>query len=261
MKEKEKFWLTRIKLLEDATIINHCEEIDLNDKKNLYDYLINGVFSGEFDSIIPIESFENVDKEKQDKVFTMVREHSSLLLFSGNISSWDYSISGPYCEDYPYICMKLLDNYDFLLGLVEKGGEDVLNVLSSFQDGYIAEDNLVVEQLRNNFEDDNILEAVLLEMAKKDGQFKDLNNHQKELLCKYPNNVLYQRSGDEYKLISTEELIHRMQLSYFGKSVSEYDSFKEMISVLGAGNLFEDTVIDVFLNSIDNEKNQRRAFK
>lgn len=261
MEEKEKFWLSRLEFLKQATIDNYCEEIDFNDHKCLYDYLIKCVFSGEFDSIIPIKSFKNVDKEKQEKIFLMVREHLSLLLFSGNISSWDFSIGNTYSEDYDYICIKLLDNYDFLLGLVEKGGEDVLNLLSSFQDEYITEDNLVVGQLRTNFEDDNILENVLLEMAKKDGQFKDLNNHQKEVLCVYPQNVLYQRNGDEYKLISPTKLIHRLQLSYFGTIVAEYDSFAKMSSVLADGDLFENTVIDVFLNSKNNEKYFRNPFR
>ena len=261
MEEKDIFWLSRLEFLKQVTIENYCEEIDFDDNKCLYDYLMKCVFSGEFDSIIPIKSFKNVDKEKQEKVFSMVRDHLSLLLYSGDISSWNFSIGGTYSEDYDYICMKILDNYDFLLGLVAKGGEDVLNLLSSFQDEYITEDNLVVGQLRTRFEDDGILQTVLLEMAKKNGQYKDLSSRQKEILCVYSQNVLYQRSGDEYKLISPEELIHRMQLSYFGYKTSQYDSFAKMSSVLSAGDLFENTIIDVFLNSEKNEYNHRNPFK
>ena len=125
MEEKDIFWLSRLEFLKQVTIDNYCKEIDFDDNKCLYDYLMKCVFSGEFDSIIPIKSFKNVDKEKQEKVFSMVRDHLSLLLYSGDISSWNFSIGGTYSEDYDYICMKILDNYDFLLGLVAKGGEDV----------------------------------------------------------------------------------------------------------------------------------------
>lgn len=261
MEKVEKFEEDRLIFLEKATLDHNCEEIDLNHEKSLYDYLMKNVFSGEFDSILPIQSFQNVESDERKRIFSLVRENLSLILFSGDFSCWDYSVEGCSRRSYRDICKKLLDNYDFLLGLVRDGGEDVLKLLSAFQDKSISDNKLVVESLEGIFETKTILQDVLLEMAKTDGMYKGLSDQQKEFLCSYPRNVLYRCEDDHVYLIPVEELIHNIQLSFFGKTVSEYDSFETLVPVLSKDELFENTILDVFLNAEKNEEHFKHSSK
>ena len=207
MGEKEKFWLDRLEFLKQSTINNNCCEIDFNNPKHLYDCLMKNVFSGEFDSIFPTESLKDLSYQQKEEIFKMVRESLSMILFMGEIDLWADSVEGVFIDDYEFLCIRILDNFEFLLDLVKNGGKDVINLLSSFQKADSSFENIVVERLRDTFDEDELLKSILLEMSKQDGEYSKFSDKQKAMLCKFPKNILYKENGNHLELVSSSELL------------------------------------------------------
>ena len=199
---------------------------------------MKNVFEGDDNSIFLSQSLEGVDDEKRDEIFRIAREYQGLCFYKGKFIYWADSIDGVYLNDLDLVCGRILDNFDYMLGLIKMGGEEVLKMISPFQSSFMGKEGSVIEYLRNTFRDDEILNNILLEMSREDGVFKDLDTQQKRLLCTYPDGVLIKDKGSTIEMIS------------FDKVKEILDSYKNEKDAS-----FEDYIFNLYSKNRYTEKN------
>ena len=232
MKQVEDIVIQRLENLKQVVILNHLEKINFDKTKTFYDIMMESVFHGDFDHSFLSKSLMNVSVDDKKKYFELGRKYKDLCFYLGDFHYWADSIEGVYVKDFDLVSMKLLDHYDFLLGLAKDGGEEVLQLLMS---------------LRNSFENDETLVYFLQEMAKKDGKFKDLNNDQKCILCTYPKGVLYE-IGEEDKIeeVPTSLLVQNLEKAYSNKLSSISQDFRDLRGLLSNNQRFEEAVLKLY---------------
>ena len=206
MQEKQDIRVKRLEQLKQFVLLNYLESIQFDNAKDFYNVLMEKVFQGEFDHSFLSESLMGVDIEERKEIFQLAKKYKNLCFYLGDFSYWTESIGGVYLADLDLVSMKVLDNYDFLLGLARDGGEHLLELLNTFQDSPMAQEGSVIDFLRNRFGDDDTLRSILLEMSKENGEYKDFSDSQKRILCTYPEGVLYRVGEEEIQVIPVDEL-------------------------------------------------------
>lgn len=241
MEKKDTDYLDLLEQIKQATIINYSEKINFNNDLEFYDTLIEHLLSGDFDSYFS----SDLEEEDKEKVLSNAHKYASLLFYNGDSGYWTDSIDGVYLNDLDFVCMKILDNYNFLIDLAKSGGEEALKQLVPFQESNMARESAVIDYLRNTFKNDDLLENVIIEMAKKDGDYSKFNDLEKAILCTYPNDIVFQ----DDKLIPVgeiEKLIH--EKNYLDVDIS-------MIPI----NVFDEIIGEIFFDKFNSgEKGNKR---
>lgn len=232
----EDIRIKRLEELKDALIISDLSETNLDNLLETYDSMLYKTFSGEFDDAFLSDNLTGLDEEKRAEILALSRKYNSLCFYLGEFDNWLDSIEGVTLSDLDLTAMKLLDNYDYLIRLAKNGGEDVLKFLSKFQGSELFKRGAIIALLRSSFYSDEILEKVLIEMVKEDGNYKDFNDKQKLVLCNYPEGVLYKVNEDKsIDIVPGSELKKLITKAFIG-SDEDYDlndiditSFEEII--------------------------------
>lgn len=191
--------------LEQKTILYYLNDINLSkSKKELYDSMFNHLLNGDFDDSFLSKSLEDLDDDSRKAILTLGKNYSFLIFYEGSSSLWLDSIEGVTLQDMDLVCLRLLDNYDFLLKIARVGGEIVLKQLSAFQKSMISKEGSVVEYLRNTFYNDDALIKFLIGISKKEGIYASLNDLEKIKLCISLRNRLSSFVGENEICSSTK---------------------------------------------------------
>lgn len=230
----EDIRIKRLEKLKDAMILNNLSEVNLDNLYELYDSMLYKVFSLEFNDIF---LSDYLNDNNRDELLGLVSKYNSLCFYLGEFDNWIDSIEGVSLSDLDLVCMKLLDNYDYLIRLALNGGEDVLKFLSKFSGTPMFKRGAIIAILRSSFYNDDVLENILIEMSKNNGKYKDFNDKQKIVLCNYPLGVLYKVNNDNVEIVSSDELKKLVIKGFIGSSDEDYDintidmsSFEQIIS-------------------------------
>ena len=224
----DDIFIQRLEKLKQVVILNYLDTIDFDKTKDFYDLIMKSLFQGDFDYIFLSKNLVGIDIEERTEIFQLARKYKSLCFYLGDFNHWADSIGGEYLADLDLVGMKLLDNYDFLLGLAKDGGEDLLKQLLAFQDSPMAREGSVIDFLRNCFENDSLLKEILFEFTNENGLFQAFSDEQKRILCTYPEGVLYTVEEGEIQVVSREKLIENLQresilMGMGDSSVSDFD--------------------------------------
>jgi hypothetical protein len=248
-KENIDFSLKRLEKIKQATILKFLETVDLDSIMGFYDSMVDHVFKGDLDQDFLSKTLMGLDDEEKGEIFQLARRYKGLCFLMGDPSYWSDSIEGVTLSDVDLVCMKLFDNYDFLLGLARDGGERALKELNSFEKASFS--GSVIDSLRTIFEDDDTLRDIITEMSKEDGQYQGLTSKQKEILCTYPQGVLFDRKYDKIKILPKKEIIKRIQNIYFGVPTEEFNDFSSISRIFTDPGEFEAMVIDLYYSEQD----------
>lgn len=224
----------RLEQLKQATILDCLADIDLNN--DLYDAMIHKFAEGKIDDAFYSPMFKDMDISFRRELLDKGKKYLSLCFFEGSPDCWVDSIEGSSFEDPDLICGKILDNYNFILEVIKDYGEDILELLNRIQKTKMFSSNVLIDYLRNVFDDDALLKEVLLEMTKKDGDYSDFTDSQKAILFMYPEGILFEENedGDKKRRISVLELNNKIN-----DYTDFYVDFEDIIS-----NIFIDYRLD-----------------
>ena len=227
MEKQEEIRFNRLEILKQETILRNLKDINLDNPSDLYEKMIRNFFSGVLDEEFLSTSLEKVAEEQKKEIFALARKYRDLCFYKGDITYWKDSIGGIYLSDLDLVCMKIFDNFDFLLDLANEGGETVLKQLSLFQKGTMSEKGSVIDFLRSTFQNDKMLKSILIDMSKEHGPYYLFNNEQKEILCTYPEGIIYKKGKTPPKEIAKEICqVVKQELSM--KELSK-DAFEEIV--------------------------------
>ena len=246
MENRQDIRVERLEKLKQATIINYTDIVDFNDKVMLYETIIQHVLNGDYDDIFVTGSVS--EAEDKNEAFALARKYSSLCFYQGNSEYWLDSIEGVSLSNLELICLKILDNYDFLVRIAGEGGEAALKELLKFQQNHAFDDYPVIEHLRNTFMDDTVLENTIIEMSKTEGLYDCFTDKQKIELCSYPEGALYRvdESG-KYTKITAIDVKKKMREYLLGEDDELFDDsdLKKLLSTLSSDDFTE--ILDGFV--------------
>lgn len=214
----------RLEKLKQEVILKNLMDINLDKNKNLYEVMMKDLFQGNLDEYFLSNSLKDVEEDEKKEIFQLGREYQGLCFYKGEFFYWTDSIDGVYLNDLDLVCARVLDNYDYLLGLIKDGGEEVVKMILPFQTSFMGKEGSVIEYLRNTFMDDSVLKSILLEMVKKDGIFKDLDTQEKRLLCTYPEGVLFYQKNGKIEMRSFDKIKEEV-LEPFSKSDLSFEDY------------------------------------
>ena len=149
--EKTGLLVRRLEGLKQATILNYSDTLDFSSDMDSYDTLLEHTLSGEFDSVFLSDYLDDVGEEQREEIMKLAHEYQNLCFYAGNPDFWVDSIEGVYLSDMGLVVMKILDNFDFLVGLAKVGGKPALKELAAHQGSEFSVNGSVVDYLRNNF--------------------------------------------------------------------------------------------------------------
>lgn len=251
----------RLEKLMQATIINYEEKIKSNNNKDedfdRYHEMLFHVFNGDFSEIFPSEYIE--DSDDKEKIFKLASKYSSLCFYQGDFNSWLDSVEGVTSFDLDLISLKLLDNYDFLLRIANSGGEDALRELMKFYMCDAFEGHAVIEHLRNVFDNDNVLEHVIIEMTRKDGAYSKFTDQQKIALCSSPRGIIFEKEENKvYHKIAIMDTMSVMKEYILGDEVDKYteEDFAKILSNMSLDD-FEDVMYMIQSSSKGNNSSHK----
>lgn len=226
----------RLEQMKQATILNCLADIDLDSDLDLYDTMIHIFTEGKIDDAFYSPMFKDMDMPLKRELLDKGKKYLPLCFFGGSPDYWVDSIEGSSFEDPDLICGKILDNYNFILEVIKDYGEDILELLNRIQKTKMFSSNVLIDYLRNVFDDDDLLKEVLLEMTKKDGDYSDFTDSQKAILFMYPEGILFEENedGDKKGRISVLELNNKIN-----DYTDFYVDFEDIIS-----NIFIDYRLD-----------------
>ena len=142
--------LKRLEKLEQDTIVKYFEKIPFSNYKennlfSLYDFMIVHLLRGDLNHSFLSDNLEDLEEEEKENLFDLVQNYSYLIFYDGNSRCWMDSLEGVTLQDMDLVCLRLLDNYDFLLKIAKEGGETVLKPLAQFQKSTISKEGSVLE--------------------------------------------------------------------------------------------------------------------
>ncbi len=239
----EDIRIKRLEELKNAMLMNNLSEANLDNLFELYDSMLYKTFSGEFNDIF---LSEYLDDSNRNEVLELASKYNSSCFYLGEFENWIDSIEGVSLSDLDLVSVKLLDNYDYLIRLAKNGGVDTLKFLAKFEGSPMFKRGAIIALLRNSFYNDDVLEEVLIEMGKPEGNYKDFNDKQKIVLCNYPEGVLYEvNDNKEVNIISSNNLKKSIIKSYLGTE-EDYDISTIDLSV------FEQIVASIYTDYYEN---------
>lgn len=208
---QEEIRVNRLEKLKQETILHYLKDIHFEDPKDLYQVMMKHVFMGDLDYHFLSRYLEGVEEEEKQRIFALGRKYQSLCFYQGDFHYWMDSIEGVYLNDLDLVSMKVLDHYDFLLGLIKDGGEEVLKQLKAFQKTPMEKNGSIIDFLRNTFIEDDILKKILIEMSKENSSYNIFTEKEKQILCHYPEGNLYRKEKEEIKIMSPSEILNHLE--------------------------------------------------
>lgn len=234
--EKKDISIKRLKVLENAMILNHLTEIDFNSNEErslAYETLLSKtIIEGKFDDIFVSDELEGLDNSEKEKIFDLSRKYSSLCFYRGDIDYWLDSVEGITLGNENTTAEILLSNYNYLIRLAKNGGEEVLKFLNKFNSNESFDNCSIIASLLLRFANEDILEKVLIEMVSENGLYKNFTDTQKIIMCDSPDGILYKENeSGSIELISCEGIISKMHDGEEGYPMKDIDSdvFKKYI--------------------------------
>lgn len=234
----------RLEQLKQATIVNYLSDINLDDDLDLYNTMIRVFVEGKLDDEFYSPAFQNMDVVEKRKIQELGKKYLSLCFYDGNPNCWTDSIEGLTLEDYDFICMKIFDNYNFILEVIRKYGVEVVEQLKDIQDTEIFADKMAVDYLRDVFGDDYLLGRILHDVSKKDGSFEGLKASQKAVLFMYPEGILFDNKRNIKRRVSVRKLKDKI-INY----VYDSDDFVNNLDDVD-DSYFESIISSIYLDYI-----------
>lgn len=233
--------LKRLEKLEQDTIIQYFESIPFSNHKQdnlvcLHDFMIVHLLRGNLNDSFLSDNFVDLEEDEKRNLLELVQNYSYLIFYQGNSSCWMDSLEGVTLEDMDLVCLRIIDNYDFLLKIARKGGESVLKQLSQFQKSVMSKDGSVLEYLRNTFCDDKSLIKFLIGISKTDGLYAGLSDDEKIEMCIYLRKELNEllKNNEKYSYMDIEnELlkIFSMNENHFCDTENELFKSQDFVSM------------------------------
>lgn len=214
--------IERLEILINAMILNYLTENEFNsDEDRSYAYenlLYKTLVEGVFDDIFLSKYLDDLDKSKRQELMNLSRKYSDLCFYHGKFEYWSYSVEGVINGD-KMVAELLLSNFNYLIRLAKNGGEDVLKFLNKFKNSDLFSDGSVIAILVNRFFGNlDILETILIDMAKEDGKYKDFTDTQKIIMCESPLGVLINRKDDgSLEFINIDDLKKKISNKFIGE--------------------------------------------
>lgn len=199
-KEKRRFGVARLSELKDQAIVLELETMDVDNDLAIYDAIFRSFALGELDNLFESVVFEGMSEDDRVDLISLVSPYRGLCFYEGKGEYWRDSLEDAPIRDSELITYSIFDNYDYLLELGKKGGKRVLQQLDQFQgSGYIS--SSVIEYLRRSSVNDEVLETILLDMAREDSLYNIFTDEQKVLLLgnALGNLYTYTKDGVEIK--------------------------------------------------------------
>ena len=250
--EDIQYNLKRLEDMKQVTILNYLSQIDLDDNMHLYDTMIHLLVEGKLDDVFSSSVFQNMNMEEKKKLQMLARKYVSLCFFEGNPDYWTDSIEGISLRDYDFICMKIFDNYNYLLEIARDSGESVLEQMKRIQNTDIFSGKVMIDFLRNAFDDDQLLKESLNDICSKEGAYYELTDKEKAVLLFYPDGVLYTNNSQGEK---EKQSVSKLKEYILERISSKRDltsvSFSELADMLGEYN-FEEIISDIYLDYLSN---------
>ena len=249
VKERIRDYNNKIDDLIQYVIVNYSQDIDFNSEIELYDRLIyllaNGILNKELDS----DYLDGLDFDQEMRIYSLVREYSSLCFKDKCFDNWKKSCQAVIQTDYRYICIQIIDNYDFLIGLAVAGGEKLLRLIDNFSIYDVYRSSSLIEILRNQFESDDVLCKILIDMSNDNSKFNIFSLEQKALLCYYGSKILCSKYGDGVTFKSPSSIA--LSIYRYVYKTNNKPSLDELRYGLSNINDFEGVII----NYLENIKN------
>ena len=237
--------INRLNILKDLVLEKYPEDVDtLNEDCDEFNLeLCDAVVShlDDFSDSVLSDSLNNMNDNDKRDLFHLVYYYKSLLFYQGDITYWPDSSEG-VLGNTDYVCMRILDNFDFLLSIAKEGGEDVLKEIFKLQSTSYLNKKILIDYLRKILNDDDLLKVFLLELSKTNGKYNPLSISLKAILCLYPEEVIFSRKTGNSVLLSPEELISRINkvsnysfhnfTDVMDKFHSNVEEFKKIITTI-----------------------------
>lgn len=195
------------------TVIEKYPEEELSDSFSLCDSIITHLVEGDLD----LEFFFTHENMKEDdkKAIALTKKYQKLCFYDGDFNNWSDSVEGPFQLSDEVTTTRILDNYQFLLGLSKTGGEAVLEQIEKFQEHEGYADSSVIDYLRSTFGNDSLLVATLTHMSNPDAMYQLFTDDQKAELLKFPEGTLYYYGEGgirfTHPLVLSTEIYQRME--------------------------------------------------
>lgn len=241
----------RLEQLKQATIVNYLDDINLDEDLDLYNTMIHAFVDGKLDDEFYSPNFQDMNLVEKRKLQELGRKYLSLCFYDGNPNYWTDSIEGLSLEDYDLICMKIFDNYNFILEIIKKYGVEVVEQLREIQDSEMFNDNVAVDYLRDIFDDDYLLGKTLFDVSRKDGNYEGLKNSQKAVLFMYPEGILFEKNGKVKRRVKARELKDKI-INYVYSS-DDFSNDLEDVNDSYFENIISNINLDYLLGSKSDE--------
>ncbi len=225
----------RFEDLKNATLLKYLDNIDLDEESmDLCDKIIYYFCNGELDNEFYSSSLFGMSDEERKNILKLVHEYIDLCFYDGNSEYWIDSVEGIPLKDAQFICLKILDNINFLVRIALSGGRNSLEFLRIFSDKEYYSDSSVIEYLRNSFRYDDVLENIILEMSKENSSYSVFDEEQKAVLCSSPQGVLFFEEDEEVKYSNPSLLATRINNILDGDEdeLSNFGEFSDVINLL-----------------------------
>lgn len=188
---KCKDYNDKLDKLIQSVILNNSQDIDLNNDKELYERLVYLLIDGSLNEELDSDYLKDKNSEEKKRIYSVIKEYAPLCLKNKNFFEWTRSCQGVIPSDYRYICIRILDNYDFLINILVTCGENALRLIDNFGIYDVYKSAALIEILRNRFDFDDILISILKDMCSDNSKFNTFTIEQKAILCFYASDMLY----------------------------------------------------------------------
>lgn len=191
--------------LKDTVTLRYLDEINFDDKNSFNLVLLKHMLQGDLDDVYSNKYIDNLNEYEKKEILKLSRNYVYLIFNSGDYRNYDESIDCPLDDDKDFLLYLLLDNYDFLLRLVVDN-RDILEELNKYKDSFDFNSYSVIETIRNNFNNDEILISSLSKFIEEDSLYKFFDDNQRNVLYEFPNGVMYGLIDGNYKPYSSLEI-------------------------------------------------------
>ena len=225
----------RFEDLKNIVLLKYLDNVDLDEESmNLCDKIIYYFCKGELDNDFYSSYLKDLSLEEKNKIMNLVHEYTDLCFYDGNSSYWVDSVEGIPLKDAQFICLKILDNINFLVRLAINGGKESLEFLRIFSDRDAYSNSSVVEYLRNTFRYDDILEKIIIDMSKENSLYDVFDEKQKAILCSSPQGVLFFEDDGEVRYSNPSLLATRINniLEDDEEELYSFGDFSDVINLL-----------------------------
>ncbi len=186
-----------VKKLKDIVLLRYLDEVDLDSPSSIYEVLLRHLFSGDLDNEYTNEYLEKLSDEDKKTVLRDCEKYSHLCLIYNDYSKFDESVNS-YVNDGDLILLKILENFDFIFKIYMIN-KDILEELSKYENNLEVNRYSVIEVLREDFSDDNILIDCLNRMVIENKYYDMFSCERRSVLYDYPLGLLYIKDRNTYK--------------------------------------------------------------